>query len=241
MTWISGRLHRLVATTLDKLRGFPLFRQASPETLRDLAAATVVTTLAQGDHLWRVGDAPSHGYFLVRGLIEITRTTPDGDEVGLALFGPRECPGLFASLEGKKFPAGARCLSDDAEVLRLDRTALLHVVDRDSAVTRALGGVLQHHNAVLREKVEVLTAGEVPQRLATLFHLLAERFGDERESGELSIPLTLTRRVIARLVGVRVETVIRVLSRWEREGFIETSDEGFLVLDPARLRAEKLG
>ncbi|HNO59057.1 MAG TPA: Crp/Fnr family transcriptional regulator, partial [Plasticicumulans sp.] len=119
----------------------------------------------------------------------ITRTTPDGDEVGLALFGPRECPGLFASLEGKKFPAGARCLSDDAEVLRLDRTALLHVVDRDSAVTRALGGVLQHHNAVLREKVEVLTAGEVPQRLATLFHLLAERFGDERESGELSIPL----------------------------------------------------
>lgn len=232
---------RLAATTPDKLKGFPLFRQASAETLRDLAAATVLTTLAQGDHLWRVGDAPSHGYFLARGLIEITRATPDGEEVGLALFGPRECPGLFASLEGKKFPAGARCLSDDAEVLRVDRSALLHAVDRDSAVTRALGAVLQHHNAVLREKVEVLTAGEVPQRLATLFHLLAERFGDERETGELSIPLTLTRRVIARLVGVRVETVIRVLSRWEREGFVETSDEGFLVRDPARLRAEKLG
>lgn len=202
---------------------------------------TVAGTLEHGESLWRAGDSPSHGYFLVRGLVEVTRATADGEEVALALFGPRECPGLFASLEGKCFPAGARCLSETAEVLRVERKALLHAVDHDSAITRALGAVLQQHNAILREKVDVVTAGEVTQRLATLFLLLGERFGDERDEGGISIPLVLTRRVLARLVGMRVETVIRILSRWERERFIETSEDGFLILDPGRLSDEKLG
>lgn len=229
----------MAASITDKLRGFPLFRQAQAETLRDVAGSTVATTFSHGETLWRPGDVPAHGYFLTRGLIEITRATPDGEEIGLALFGPRECPGLFAALEGKKFPAGARCLSEDAEVLRVERTALLHAIDHDPSVTRAMGEVLRQHNGILREKIEVVTAGEVPQRLATLFSVLAERFGDENEQGELSIPLTLTRRVIARLVGVRVETVIRVLSKWEKEGFVETSEDGFLVRNPERLRAER--
>lgn len=240
MIQISATLPRVVsAPAADKLRAFPLFRSCRPETLRDLAAATVVGSVRYGDWLWAPGDAPAASFFLVRGLVEITRPTPDGEEVTLALFGPRECPGLFASLEGKRFPAGARCLTEAGEVLRLDRSSLLHAVEHDPEVTRALTGVLQHHNAILREKVDVVTAGEVTQRLATLFQVLVERFGDEREGGELSVPLVLTRRVLARLVGMRVETIIRVMTRWEREAFIETSEDGFLIRDPARLRAEK--
>lgn len=229
------------APIVDKLRGFPLFRQATAETLRDIADATTVTICQQGDFLWHAGDVPAHCYFLTRGLLEITRATPDGQEIALALFGPRECPGLFAALEGKRFPAAARCLSTDAEVLRVELSALLRAVDQAPTVTRAMSQVLRDHNAILREKVEVLTAGEVPQRLATLFHLLGERFGDDDVTGALSIPLTLTRRVLARLVGVRVETVIRVLARWEREAFVETSERGFVVRDPARLRSEMNG
>ncbi|MBL8742920.1 MAG: Crp/Fnr family transcriptional regulator [Myxococcales bacterium] len=98
--------------------------------------------------------------------------------------------------------------------------------------------VLRQHNAVLREKVDVLTAGEVPQRLATLFLVLLERFGDEGDQGELQLPVVLSRRVLARLVNARVETVIRVLSKWDKESFVETSDQGFIVRDTGRLHAE---
>lgn len=230
----------MTASLTDKLHGFALFRNAQPETLRDVASATVSTLYRQGDLLWRGGDVPTHVYFLARGLIQITRPMPDGTEIGLALFGPRESPGVFAALEGKKFPAFARCLSVDAEVFRVERATLLRVIDHDPGVTRAMSEFLQHHTAILREKVDVLTAGEVPQRIATLFHVLAERFGDENESGELTIPLTLTRRVIAQIVGVRVETAIRVLARWEREAFVETSEAGFVVRDPSRLQAEMI-
>lgn len=225
----------------DKLRAFPLFKDARPETLERLSTATHAVSLRQGDALWRRGDEPTHAVLLLRGLVEVTRVTPDGEEVALALFGPRECPGLFAVVDGKIFPAGARCLSEESESLRVERRVLVSALEDDGAVSRAMSGVMGHHNAVLREKVDVLTAGEVPQRLATLFLLLTERFGDEGQPGELHVPLSLTRRVIARLVGVRVETVIRVLSRWEKERFVETTGEGFLIHGSERLRREASG
>jgi CRP-like cAMP-binding protein len=53
---------------------------------------------------------------------------------------------------------------------------------------------------------------------------LGERFGDEMEDGSTLIPLRLTRAELAALVGTTVETTIRTLSRWSREGLVTTND-----------------
>ncbi len=215
--------------SLELLRAFPLFRSASLETLSALAATAQTQKLSHGDCVWQEGDCPAQVYMLARGLVEIVRSGPNGDDVTLALFGPRECPGLFAAVEGRPFPAAARVISEDAELRYVPRQAFATAIDRDPALSRALGQVMNQHNSILREKVEVLTAGEVPQRLLTLFEVLGARFGDEGEDGALHIPIALTRRVIARLVGARVETVIRVLSRWEKEERVLTTKDGFVV------------
>ena len=62
-----------------------------------------------------------------------------------------------------------------------------------------------------------------------LFDHLAERFGDEREDSSTVIPVVLSRTALAWLVGARVETVIRAMTRWQREGWIETNREGFII------------
>lgn len=220
------------------LRTFPLLRQASPEAVDRLAARAQRLELTLDQRLWTSGEMPTSLHFLRRGLVEMVRLMPSGAETSLALFGPRECPGLFAALDARPYPADARVLSESAELLTVARDALLAEVDADPALGRALNQVLRHHNAVLREKVDILTAGEVPQRLATLLIVLSERFGDEGDTGELSLPIVLARGVLARLVGARVETVIRVLSKWDKEGFVTTTDNGFTVHDPKRLRSE---
>lgn len=224
--------------TAEALRTFPLLRNASEETLARLAGTALSEELGYGEFVWRASETPSRIAFLRRGIIEIVRLTAAGGEVTLALFGPRECPGLFAALDGRKYPADARVLSEGAELVWLQRDALLQAVDADPGLGRALSEVLRQHTAVLREKVDVLTAGEVPQRLAMLFVVLLERFGDEGAGGELQLPVVLSRRALARLVNARVETVIRVLSKWDRESFVETSEQGFVVHDTGRLHAE---
>jgi CRP/FNR family transcriptional regulator len=66
---------------------------------------------------------------------------------------------------------------------------------------------------------------------------LAERFGDEQEGHGTLVPVVLSRGELSSLVGARVETVIRVLSRWQKQGLLETSREGFLLRDIGALAA----
>ncbi len=49
------------------------------------------------------------------------------------------------------------------------------------------------------------------------------------------MPLHLSRQDIADQVGTTIETDIRVMSRWQKEGLVETEKNGFLVRDPAAL------
>ena len=80
-----------------------------------------------------------------------------------------------------------------------------------------------------------MSAGVVPQRLAALLLHLASRFGDEIETGVTLIPLAQSRTECARLVGATVETAIRTFSRWQKDGLVETTSDGFSFNDVARL------
>jgi CRP-like cAMP-binding protein len=225
-----------VALNEAVLRGCGFLREASHESLSLLLARAVEATLAEDEPLWRMGDVPESAHFIRRGLVQIVRRLPSGDEATIGLFGPRECAGLVAVLGGQRYPAEAVAVSDRVDVIRVPSDVLRDSIASDPALARAMNGTLVSTSNLLRAKIEVLTAGEISQRLATLFLHLGERFGDETGDDELFIPVVLSRKMLARLVGARSETVIRVMTRWDREGLVSTSGEGFTVHGPARLR-----
>ncbi|MCK6544639.1 Crp/Fnr family transcriptional regulator [Myxococcota bacterium] len=217
------------------LRGCGFLREASPDSLARLLARAVEVSFAEDEPLWRMGDQPEAAHFVRRGLVQIVRRLPSGDEATIGLFGPRECAGLVALLGGQRYPAEGVAISDRVDVIRVPADLLRDAITSDPGLSRAMNATLVSTSNLLRAKIEVLTAGEISQRLATLFLHLAERFGDETGDDEVFIPLTLSRKTLARLVGARPETVIRVMTRWDREGLLSTSDEGFTVHGTSRL------
>jgi len=96
------------------------------------------------------------------------------------------------------------------------------------------------HGRVLHEKIRIMSAGSVERRLATLLRHLLERFGDEMEDGSTVIQISLSRAELACLVGATIETTIRIMSRWNKEGVVSTEEDCFLVRSPQRL-ADILG
>ncbi|MGH9399441.1 MAG: helix-turn-helix domain-containing protein [Thermoanaerobaculia bacterium] len=64
---------------------------------------------------------------------------------------------------------------------------------------------------------------------------MGERTGQTRPEG-VFVPLHLSRQDIADLVGTTIETAIRVMSRWQKEGLVETEKNGFLLRDLAALK-----
>jgi CRP/FNR family transcriptional regulator len=49
--------------------------------------------------------------------------------------------------------------------------------------------------------------------------------------------MALGRQELADLTGTTVETCIRVMSRWGKEGVVQTEKDGFLVMDREGLEA----
>jgi CRP/FNR family transcriptional regulator len=82
----------------------------------------------------------------------------------------------------------------------------------------------------LTRRIVELSAGRVEGRLAQLLVRLAHEKG-RQEAESWFIPARLTRQELADLCGTTVETTIRVMSRWSKEGLLRTEPEGFRLLD----------
>ncbi len=203
--------------------------------LERLAAETTVVEPAQGDVVWRTGDLATRFVLLQRGLVKIL--APGLREPVVAVFGPRETIGDVAVLSGAAYPADAVVASRRATILKVRAAPILEAMPTEPALAMGLNRALIEHSRALQSKVAILSAGEVPQRLASALLHLGERFGDTLDDDTLIVPVALSRAELAGLVGARVETVIRVASRWQKEGLVMTRDDGFEVPSIAALRA----
>ena len=92
-------------------------------------------------------------------------------------------------------------------------------------------------NMALTRKLTAMHGTRVPARIASLFLSLAERMGKKTAEGT-EIPLALSRQEIAECVGTTIESAIRVMSKWNREGLLLTGRDRFVIPDRERLKAE---
>jgi len=79
--------------------------------------------------------------------------------------------------------------------------------------------------------LEVL-AFQHPNRV--FFLKLAHDMGQGREGGTF-LPLVPSRQELADMIGTTMETSIRIMSRWSKDGVVRTQKDGFVVADHAAL------
>jgi len=126
------------------------------------------------------------------------------------------------------------CL-EPVSLLVLPRRDYFELLDRHPDFARAIIRELTKLVVSLTRKLEDMRGQRVDTRIAQLFLTLAERMGRESPAG-VEIPLTLTRQEVADLVGTTVESAIRVLSRWGREGLLVTGEGRFVIPSREKLR-----
>jgi len=202
------------------------------EAVSELARFAIRKQFHHGDYLWHHGDPAAALTIITSGLVKICQPNQAGESAIVALFGPRESIGDVAVVSSGRYPADAIAVTRDVEVLSIEKKPVLDAMQRNLALSHAINRSLVSHSVALRQKIRIMTAGPVERRLAALLLHLAERFGDENESGELAIPVTLSRSDLARLVGATIETTIRTMSKWQKAGIVSTTPEGFVVHRP---------
>lgn len=219
---------------MSAIKALPVFRGLAADDQRRLAALSSLRDYRRGDFLWRSGDAAEFLTVIVRGRVKIVRHAEGGDVI-LELFGEGEPVGAIAVYNYMPYPASAVCL-EPVTLLLVPRRDYFELLDRHPDFARAIIRELTKLVVGLTRKIEDMRGQRVDARIAQLFLTLAERMGRETPEG-IEIPLQLSRQEVADMVGTTVETAIRVLSRWGREGVLVTGQKRFVIPSRERLLA----
>jgi CRP/FNR family transcriptional regulator len=217
------------------LRSVTLFRGLAGDDLARVAAVSREKLYERGDWIFSEGDDSEFFYAITAGRVKVFKTTPSGKDLILEIFGSGDPLGAVAVYEMRPFPASAVALEATACLL-IPRQAFFALLEAHPSLVRGLLVGLTHRLVELTRRLAELTGGRIETRFARLFLKLAGELG-RAERGGTFIPLPLTRRELADLTGTTIETCIRIMSRWGKEGLLTTEERGFLVVDREALES----
>jgi CRP/FNR family transcriptional regulator len=214
-------------------QAIPILSSLSPEDRLALEPLCELRAYEKGATIFGEGDPAEDIHFLFLGRVKIVKAAGDRDVI-LEILGPGEPVGTVAVFERRPFPAAAVAL-EPSGVITIPSRQFFSLIEKRPEITRRLLAGLTLRLMSLNRRLADMT-GSVERRIARLLTTLAERLGQKTGRG-IFIPVALSRQDIADLVGTTVETAIRVMSRWQKEGVVETDKKGFWIPDPAALEA----
>lgn len=220
---------------VEFLRRSRLFNGIDPGLVDRLAHSAVTRNYERSEQLWRVGEAPRALLFVKSGMVKLTRPAARGRTALCGLFGPPSCLGELVLVKGVPYQNAAVAATTSVSVVAIPRAEALEALRHDAQLALNLFCGFEEKLTALHDKIDVLSAGSVEARLATLLLKLYEQFGDDFDDGTSRIAVPLSRQELADMVSTSFETGIRVLSRWEREGLVRTDADGFTLSDLTRL------
>jgi NTE family protein len=126
----------------------PLFRHTSPVLIAELVRRSTLVRAEAGSIVFSQGDPGNCFYVVVRGELEITRSTGDeGGDESVAVLWPGDGFGEMALVRGEPRNATARALRD-SELLLVAREDFEHLWKSCSAFHRSLQGMIRERSGV---------------------------------------------------------------------------------------------
>jgi CRP/FNR family transcriptional regulator len=222
-----------VASVDDLLRSSALYRNLSRQDQERLAQVSIAKSYERGDVVFGEGDPSEYLFTIVSGRVKVAKLLPSGKEVILEIFGPGDPVGAVVAYEGRPYPASAVALEPTTCIL-VRRVEFFSLLERYPSLVRGFLVGMAQRLVELTRRIPEVAGGRVETRFAHLFLKLAERMGRRADDGTF-IAMPLSRQELADLTGTTLETSIRIMSRWGKEGVVRTEKDGFTLLDSAAL------
>ena len=214
-----------------------MFRRVSTEDRRHVLEVSHLRHFDRGALIFNEGDPSDFFTIALNGRVKVFRATAAGKEVILGIFASGEPLGAVAVYEERPFPASAMAI-EAVDCLVISRQDFFGLLDAHPSLARGLLLSLTHRLMELTKRLTELTGGRVETRFARLFLKLADEIGRRDEArGGLFVPMVLSRQELADLTGTTIETAIRIMSRWNKEGVLLTDKAGFVLVDTEALRS----
>ena len=208
------------------LSNTPLFKGLSPEQTAEISAIAMQRKYGRGESIFMEGDVADGFYIVAEGQVKIYKTSPEGKEQILHIYGPGKPFGEVPVFSGSRFPANSLALVS-SRILFLPRKAFVDLIARHPSLSMNMLGELSMRLRQFTVQIENLSLKEVPSRLASYLIYLAR----EQETVD-RVTLEISKGQLASLLGTIPETLSRIFAKMTAQALIRVEGKAIHLLDP---------
>jgi CRP-like cAMP-binding protein len=187
--------------------------------------------LAPGQLLFSQGDSANAFYWVAEGVMRLFRASPQGDEKVIELVGANRLFAEAALFMGGQYPVNATAQTPVRLVAIDGREFKAWLAQDASRCFRLMAGMSARMHKLINE-IDRLTLMKGADRL--LQYLLDH--SDPDETGRQKVELEAPKQIIASRIGVKPETLSRLLHKLSDQGCIEIQGQTLYMSDPDVLR-----
>jgi CRP/FNR family transcriptional regulator len=188
--------------------------------------------LSRGEHLFRTGDRFQCIYAVRAGSLKTYTTSEDGYEQVMGFHLPGELIGLDAIAENQH-PLTAKAL-ETTSICEIPFGELEKLSSQLPSLQHQLLRVMSKEIHADEQTMVVLGQKSAEERLATFLISLSDRFR-RRGFSATQFNLSMSRSDIGNYLGLALETVSRLFTRFQNEGLLRVDRKHIELLEPEKL------
>lgn len=221
----DGQVSRL----LPLLAGVRPFQRLDGAALNDLLRGATAYCYEAGELVFREGDAATSYLLVETGEVEVFRYSHSGEERVFRVFeAGRTVAEAAMFMPHGRYPMCARSRSE-SRLYRLRRDSLLSACHSHPDLAMHMLATLSQALYMQVNKVDWISSSSASERLANYLLGLKSRQGNRVE-------LPLSQRQLAGHLGIRAETLSRLLTDWQARGYVAGRRNAWELRDETYLR-----
>ena len=212
-------------SNLELIRRVPLFALLTSAQAESVADAVVKRRFKRGEVVVEQGNKSNTLFILLTGRARVITADKRGREVILATLQPGDYVGEMSLIDNQVHSATVRA-EVQTDMLSLGRAEFARCLPENSSMAYAIMKGLVQRLRHADRKIESLALMDVYGRVA---RALLE-FAQPDRDGLLAVRDRISRQDIAKMVGASREMVSRVMKDLEERGFVETREDGSMLI-----------
>lgn len=221
-------------TKLWYLENFNLFSELNDSNMEILNNISRMRTVTKSQPIYFAHDPSTSIFFLKKGRVKLTRTSPDGKEMILALINAGEVFGEMSILEEQDRTDFAIAL-DDCLICAISKDDFKSFIEKNPAInnkiTRLIGLRLRKYSKHIEDLVFKDATGRVVSFILTLANEQGKKIGDE-----IFVKPFLTHKDIAELTACSRQTVNFILTDLRQKNIINFDRKKLIINKEDELR-----
>ncbi|MCB0349979.1 MAG: Crp/Fnr family transcriptional regulator [Bdellovibrionales bacterium] len=212
---------------LVELSNFQIFSDLDSSTIASLCEGGSVVLSSHREALFEAGAQAKYFGVVLSGAYKLSRPSPNGDDTIIHFSTPGDVVGAFImAQDNPKFPVTARAMGP-SRFLKIPRENYCSRWKERPELIIKIQNLLSNRMTQMHI-AKTMQRSTLSAKVAALLIDLVNRETESKD--EAILPLPLTRKEIADNLGSSVESVIRVMSEWSKQGLIETNDQHIKIL-----------